>query len=524
MYRIYSDDNLIYDPRVPDRMIVQGTLSLELNKSGMLKFELPSGHPHINDIRLMKSVITVKDDEKLIFRGRPYSPTVDLLKESVFECEGELAFFNDTYFAPFQYFGDVETLFRAVVLNHNAQVDETKQFVIGDITVRNKTEGGNISRSSQEYLSSWEVLKSKFFGSALGGYLRTRHENGVVYIDYLEDFDETISQSLEQTVNVIDASKEINPDTLATVILPLGARIQDSEGQYTGERVTIAGVNGGIEYLEDAEGVSIYGRIARVVIHNDITIPQNLLTAGRADLQNALGVSTTYNIRAVDLSKAGYNVASFMLGKYVPVKVPNVGAAQRMLIRKMFINLLEPSLNTIETGAENKSLTANLMSIDELQTSVAQTSQSIAELERRTEKAIEQAKEETSEEIQTTAEAIRTETTEEIGTSITPLEIIAPKTITLNGIFAGKLQNSVLKFTIPIGKTIRDIATTDIAITGEIRVVHSTGAETITLADLSYVTYDTMISVVMATELTLADQPVSVEPTTEITIAFMKGS
>lgn len=524
MYRIFVDDKLLYDPRVDSAVITSGALTLELNTAGSLKIGIPATNPVLPNIQIMKSIITLYDDNRVVFRGRPYSPVTDLTKHNLIDCEGELAFLNDSVFEPFEYYGDVETLFRRVIANHNSQVGADKRFYVGEVTARNKTIEGKITRSSIDYLTTWEILKSKFFGTDVGGILRIRHEDGDSIIDYLADSDETSNQTIEQAVNVISAEKEVTPDNLATVIIPLGAKLKDAEGEETDERLNIRGVNGGKLYLEDAEGIAIYGRITRVVIHDGITVATNLLTAGREDLQNALGVDSAYKIKAADLSRAGYNVSPFMIGSYVPVKVRNLDVAQTMLIRKMSLNLLSPESNAIEIGASAKTLTSNLTSIGELQTAVTETSASIVALGTRTERAIEQVREETSEEIQTTAEAIRTETTEEIGTSITPLEIIAPKTITLNGVFAGKLQDSVLKFTIPTGKTIRDIATTDIAITGEIRVIHSTGAETITLADLSYVTYDTMISVIMATELTLADQPVSVEPTTEITIAFTKGS
>lgn len=90
------------------------------------------------------------------FRGRAYAPTIDLFCNDWVECEGELAFFNDSVQPPFNYeVEDVKTLFTKIIENHNASVSEDKKFLVGDVTVTNNNTEGNIVRSSIEYLSTW---------------------------------------------------------------------------------------------------------------------------------------------------------------------------------------------------------------------------------------------------------------------------------------------------------------------------------------------------------------------------------
>ena len=54
---------------------------------------------------------------------------------------------------------------------------------------------------------------------------------------------------------------------MATVIIPLGARMSEVDEDYQGtdseERLTITGVNHGKDYLEDEEAVALYGRIVK---------------------------------------------------------------------------------------------------------------------------------------------------------------------------------------------------------------------------------------------------------------------
>lgn len=42
MYRIYADDNLIYDSRLDDSILTKADLTLEVNKSGSFEFTMYS--------------------------------------------------------------------------------------------------------------------------------------------------------------------------------------------------------------------------------------------------------------------------------------------------------------------------------------------------------------------------------------------------------------------------------------------------------------------------------------------------
>lgn len=396
MYRIYSDDFLIYDPQLDDYAIISGSLNQELNTSGSLSFQITKNHPNYGRVNLMKSIVTMYDGDRLVFRGRPYAPSIDLFENDNIDCEGELAFFNDTYYPPFEYTGNVSGLFTQVIEYHNSQVDADKQFIVGNISVTSDTEEGNIVRASEKYMNTWELLRDKFFGSKLGGYLWIRHEQDGNYIDYVNDLNYLGRQSVEQTINLMDAKKEISADGLATVIIPLG-KTKDAEGKDT--ILTIESVNGGKNYIEDENGIATYGRIVKVVEHDDITIASNLLRAGRSDLSSALGVTTSVTLSAADLSRAGFSVDPFMYGTYVDVAIKNLNIKEKMLIKGLKIDLLSPERNSISLGSERRSLTAESLqtarTIGNLREQVARAvrdqQQMAVELRRETSSSIEQA-------------------------------------------------------------------------------------------------------------------------------------
>lgn len=356
MYTIYADNELIYDPRSPDYTILSGDLTLVLNTSGTLTFSLPPSNPSYGRVKLMTSVVSLYDDERLIFRGRPYAPSVDLFRQDTIECEGELAYLNDSVQLPFSLStGDVKSFFQKIIDTHNQSMPKHKQFQVGEVTVINTTVEGNITRSSEDYTTTWTFISDKLL-KPLGGYLQVRYQGDKCYIDYLADLNYIGTQEVTQAINVMSAKKEVTASDLATIIIPLGAKIK-KENSEEEEYLTLKKLTGDIA-VKSEDGIKQYGEIIKVVHHDQITQSENLLKAGRKDLAEALGVTTSITITAADLSKAGYKVTPFSLGTKIPVKVPNLNIDEKLLITSLKLDLLHPESNTLTVGSEQKGLSA----------------------------------------------------------------------------------------------------------------------------------------------------------------------
>ena len=69
MYQVYCDDQLLHDPRLQEYQLVAPLLSLELNKTGSFTFTQYPDHPMAGIIQKLKSVIEVKKDGAVLFRG-----------------------------------------------------------------------------------------------------------------------------------------------------------------------------------------------------------------------------------------------------------------------------------------------------------------------------------------------------------------------------------------------------------------------------------------------------------------------
>ena len=185
MYTVTLDGAYLHHPKIEEYKITDAVLNLEVNKAGMFeKSALP--HPLFGAIRRLKSVIEVYDDGVLIFRGRPLNDTYNLYKDQTIQCEGDLAYFNDSILRPYNFNGSIENYLYMVIESHNSQVGDDKKFTLGDVTVTDPNDYIVVSIRTRAPKFSWDEIKSKLIDN-LGGYIRVRRVNNINFIDYLHD-------------------------------------------------------------------------------------------------------------------------------------------------------------------------------------------------------------------------------------------------------------------------------------------------------------------------------------------------
>lgn len=353
VYKVYCDSSLIYDGKREELKLFDAKANLELNKVGSFNFTVYPSHKHFSRLKKLKSMIYLYKNEKLIFRGRILNDTEGFYNEKKMVCESDLAFLLDSIQRPYTYQGSVVGLFTQFINNHNSQVEEAHKFKIGNITVVDPND--YINRSDTQYLNTWESINKKLIES-LGGYLVVRYEEDGVYLDYLAELNKLSTQSIEFGKNMIDYEKIIKCDDIATAIIPLGAKTTDEEGNET--RLTIASVNGGLDYIYDQQAVDMYGWIFVPVIWDDVTLPENLLSKGKEHLKNNLiQMAASINLTAVDMSYANKKISSFDLGTQVKVKSKPHNLDAYFLVSKQSLDLLRPENDKMTLGTSYQTLT-----------------------------------------------------------------------------------------------------------------------------------------------------------------------
>lgn len=342
MYKVYCDSFLLYNDQLEGYKIFNPKVELELNQIGKFDFDIYNNHPSFDHLHRLKSIIQVFQDDFLLFRGRILNDTQGFYNEKNVECESEFAFLVDSIQRPYDFTGTPEELFTQFINNHNAQVDASHQFKVGNITVSDPND--YISRSDSEYLNTWESIHKKLIDT-LGGYLWIRHEADGVYIDYLKELNFLAPQAIEFGKNLLDLKRETKGEDIATAIIPLGAKEEGSEN-----RLNISAVNNGVDYVYNQEAVDMYGWIFKVQIWDDVTEASNLLTKGNAFLQEQMKMLYTIELDAADLATVDKSIESFHLGTQVRVTTNPHSINQLFLVSKLSIDLLQPASNKLTLG------------------------------------------------------------------------------------------------------------------------------------------------------------------------------
>ncbi|MGX8233946.1 phage tail spike protein [Bacillus subtilis] len=354
MYTVKLDGQTLFDPRVDELKIYNPKLALEVNTTFGFDFTIYPNHPLYAQIKRFKSVVEVFQGNTLLFRGRVLNDEIGFYNDKSVICEGDLAFFNDSIIRPYEYTGGVKEFVQLVIDEHNKQVDPSKRFEIGNVTVTDPND--YITRSSVEPAKSWDVLNDKLI-KMLGGYIMVRRENGTNYIDYLEDSNYRSIQEIELGSNLLDLTRRIKGESIITALIPYGTKLEDEEGNETDDRLTIEEVNNGVDYVYDQEAVDLYGWIFGTETWDDVTLGSNLLRKAREELAKRITMDVSIELTAVDLSMMDATFDEFRIFEYVKVNSPSHLLDDYMLVSKLDIDLLNPQNNTLTLGLDYATFT-----------------------------------------------------------------------------------------------------------------------------------------------------------------------
>ena len=365
-YRVYCDGLTLYNSNLENLRMLSPTLELELNKTGSFQFRLPANHPNYGLVKKLKSVITVYQDDYLLFRGRVLDDEGGWHNEKAVYCEGDAAFLLDSVLRPFSFSGTAAEFLAYVLELHNAQVEENKRFLPGNVTVE-----GYVVHDAEEHSATKETLEKALL-KPFGGYLLTRFENGQAYLDYLADITLLAPQKIEFGKNLLDLKTIRKGADIATVIIPLGAKLKDEEGKDTGKRLTIEAVNGGADFVLDDAAIAQYGTIVKSIVFDDVTDAETLKQQGQAHLAQSVNLPDTIELTAADLAAAGADVASFHLGTKVRVVSRPHGIDQLFTVTKLSINLFNPAANKLTLGGHVVGFSGAVHGIGQAQREIVQ--------------------------------------------------------------------------------------------------------------------------------------------------------
>lgn len=352
MYVVKINGIVAHDPSLYDetKILASGTVSKKVNSADTFNFTIYPDNVCYNQIDSNSEVwVEVLKNGNNIFYGRVLKEETGWDNEKKITCEGLLALFNDSVLRPYEYQGSVLGYINYLVNQHNAQMNGTKQFIVRNVTVTDPND--NIVRSNSDYTKTITELIDKTAGSSLGGYLIVEYLNGAYYLDYLADSVQGTNQTLAFGENILDFQRSIDSESMATAIIPLGAKSDE-----TGEYLTISSVNDGRDYIENSEAVSNRGLIFTTYRWEDVTVPANLLRKATALLSDLTRIVPKINLSAVDLTEAGYNIDEIGFFEYVTVSDTAHDVNGQYLITERTYDLLSPENDKVTFGSDDKTI------------------------------------------------------------------------------------------------------------------------------------------------------------------------
>lgn len=368
MFYIYADGKMIYNLANPELYLNQPKLTLEMGKAGSLEFGIMPDHAYYDRLSQLSTIVTVEYDDTEIFRGRVLSNTRNFQNMRQVYCEGDLAYLVDTVQKFSKYNGTVHDLFRKIIAEHNTRIkDASKQFTVGNITVENRSvkltgqdddeiNVGNIDYKQiainsivDEWNTTFDIIQTCII-DYVGGYLNTRRQNGVSYIDLLtapsNAETNTTNQAIELGVNMLDFEEEISAEDLFTVLIPLGD-----------DNLTIKSVNNGSDELADTNAVNRYGRIIKTHVFNNVNEASTLLENARRYLASNVNIPTTLTIKALDMHIVNKEYDAIHLCDKVHIKSTRHSIVEYLTCTKIEYDLENPANDTYTFGNPTQTLT-----------------------------------------------------------------------------------------------------------------------------------------------------------------------
>lgn len=435
MIEIYADGGqLVYDSRLPDYQLEALTYTAGVNKAGTATLTMPPNHPSFDRFTSYKTLVEIYKDKVLAFRGRALFPSDDFYKNRTITCEGERGFFQDGVMRPYLYQDGPAAIFEHVVMLYNAQVEDYKQFVVGEVTVTDPNNYIRIESSQAEQIADTiDKLVER-----CGGYIEfTTNEEGKRVVNWYAELGYRSGQVIEFGRNLTDFTRSDANDELATVLIPYGAQLEDENGETSGSYVTIESVNDGLDFIQDYDAVALRGVIARPVYWDDITTPANLLAKAQAYLAKNRNLITSLQLSAVDLSNLDKSIDSFQVGDTIRVRSKPHGVDEDFQLNEMTVDLLNPASSTVTLGKEHRSLTGMDVAGDRENTNALhQIERHIrAEYKLNVAQAVEEAKQTLTTLIEQTSEAIKLEVSETYAVNDEVTELVATSMTQLSDSF-----------------------------------------------------------------------------------------
>ena len=316
--------------------LINPVLTLEVNKSGSLTFEMPTTNVMYERLAELKTTIQVAQGNEVLFRGRVISQERNFYNTKTVYCEGYLSWLYDSVQKPYTFNGPARDLYIRMLSNHNAQVTADRKIYLEYCDIST-----NVEVENKSPIKTLKDLQTNLLDT-LGGFLVPYYTPAGTSTMYRSSYDRRTSQVIQFGQNLLDFRELIDASEVFTAVMPMGK-----------DGLMLSG-NG---YVQDDNAVNAYGRIVEVVNFPDIDTASQLEQEARNYLRTGISLASTIEINALDLHYLNRDVQKIRIGDTIRlVSVPHEKDVY-MITTKIKLVLQDASKNKYTFGTIPKGIT-----------------------------------------------------------------------------------------------------------------------------------------------------------------------
>ena len=312
------------------------------NQAGSLTFTIKPDNPCYNSIFVRRSEVLLTINENPLWCGYVSKIQDNFYRQKTVTCTGCVLYLQDSilptnlYRLPYNQSdrnmrsllygpqsgtaGQADYTGAGWIRQHSTQMGDClwKRFTVPDISqvndycIRGVSDFSLVSLYSSDYVTPWTMLTKQIIEGSTVHIKPIYSVTPYGYVSkalviYANDTAVMSHNPATKTIrfgkNLVDYAKTLTSDKVYSDIFPVGAEVEGDFDEIK-NRVTIESVNSGLQYIENDDSVTSYGRIFTAKKYSDfknISQAQSFRDSGLYELLSSRESIESLEVTAVDL-------------------------------------------------------------------------------------------------------------------------------------------------------------------------------------------------------------------------------
>ena len=394
----------IYYPAFSNDYVISATLNLKLNAIEDLTVTVDknswlydNGEPfktHVN-------VYNLSNDNELVFRGRLVKVAKKMDNNGVFNQELVFESILSYLLDGFQSASKVpipltpSQFVKEVLDAHNAEMPADKHIYYELNNIDDSLETKGTYAYDFDYKNSWETIKNMLI-DRLNGYFLAKYGIKDNHYTVFFSFNKTPGadhpdQAVQIGVNMQSGEVEVDPTSVITRLVPLGATQEDlsdpTKNTSTKLRLTIGSVNGGDITLHNDALERQFGCIMGTHTWDEVTDPSELKRLGQEWMTKQIISVTNWKVDTFETDNRTFYVGH----RYMFVN-DELAVSQLIRITEKTVDITSPNNITLTVESTRNTLVDYQIQAEKTKEKLAETKADLARNKRRTKALVDEVK------------------------------------------------------------------------------------------------------------------------------------